>query len=129
MKIKDIQPLSDGRFDCMMEHPSLGWIKFTADPNDSEYHGRAVAAAIAKAGADFDMDMRDLVPPEELKQRAMSELETRLSASHDLVMMDRWETYTEERKKEVTDFRQALRDAPNQEGFPRDIDWPVLKEE
>ena len=31
----------------------------------------------------------------------------------------------EERKAAVLAYRQALRDVPEQEGFPRQIDWPV----
>jgi hypothetical protein len=31
----------------------------------------------------------------------------------------------EERKAAVLAYRQALRDVPEQEGFPRQVDWPV----
>jgi hypothetical protein len=31
----------------------------------------------------------------------------------------------EERKAAILAYRQALRDVPEQEGFPRQIDWPV----
>ena len=31
----------------------------------------------------------------------------------------------EEKKAAVLAYRQALRDVPEQEGFPRQIDWPV----
>ena len=30
-----------------------------------------------------------------------------------------------EMSEEMTTYRQALRDVPQQEGFPNEIDWPV----
>jgi len=36
----------DGRIDCELDHPSLGWIGFTASPNDVEDHGRQIWAAL-----------------------------------------------------------------------------------
>jgi hypothetical protein len=32
---------------------------------------------------------------------------------------------SEEKRQAVLAYRQALRDVPEQEGFPRQIDWPV----
>lgn len=34
--------LDDGRVDCTFIHPVYGPIPFTADPNDSEEHGRLI---------------------------------------------------------------------------------------
>lgn len=47
VSFRNVVPLGDGRFDCEIEHPSFGWIPFTADPNDVEPHGREICAAIA----------------------------------------------------------------------------------
>lgn len=38
--------LADGRINCEIEHPSFGWIPFTADPADIEPHGREIHAAV-----------------------------------------------------------------------------------
>lgn len=38
--------LADGRINCEIEHPSFGWIPFTADANDVEPHGREIHAAV-----------------------------------------------------------------------------------
>jgi len=35
-----------GTIDCEIGHPVYGWIPFTADPNDSEQHGRDIHEAI-----------------------------------------------------------------------------------
>lgn len=53
-EIRSIVRLEDGRIDCEINHPNLGWIPFTADPNDVEPHGRAIwkaaNARLADAG-------------------------------------------------------------------------------
>lgn len=37
----------------------------------------------------------------------------------------RWEEFTEEEKTAWREYRQALLDVPQQQGFPYDIDWPT----
>lgn len=49
MTFRNVVQLEDGRFNCEIEHPSFGWIPFTADPNDGEPHGRQIWAAINEA--------------------------------------------------------------------------------
>lgn len=41
-----------GTIDCEVNHPSFGWIPFTADPNDPEAHGREIFAAALESGPD-----------------------------------------------------------------------------
>ena len=52
------------------------------------------------------------------------ERDTRLAASDTLVLPDRWASYTSEDQAAVVSYRQALRDLPDQLGFPRDVTWP-----
>jgi len=40
--LRNPAPLEDGRIDCEMEHPTYGWIPFTADANDPEEAARVV---------------------------------------------------------------------------------------
>ena len=47
-----------------------------------------------------------------------------LQRSDIYVLVDRWETYTEEQKNEWKVFRQALRDLPSQPEYPDTFDWP-----
>lgn len=47
IEFRNVASLTDGRFDCEINHPQFGWIPFTADPNDVEPHGREICAAIA----------------------------------------------------------------------------------
>lgn len=41
---------SVGTIDCEINHPKLGWVPFTADPNDSEKTGRDLHKQILAAG-------------------------------------------------------------------------------
>lgn len=39
-----------GTITCEIEHPTFGWIPFTASPLDVEPHGRAIFAHIKETG-------------------------------------------------------------------------------
>jgi hypothetical protein len=63
MKIRNSTLRADGRIDCEIEHPEYGWVSFTADPNDSEQHGREIFAVLSAAGPakrqiEADIDVR-----------------------------------------------------------------------
>ena len=49
-----------------------------------------------------------------------------LQQSDALVMIDRWETYTQETKQIIAQYRQDLRDVPQQPGFPTSVVFPQL---
>ena len=54
INIRNPRFLADGRIDCEIEHPSFGWVPFTASATDSTEHGRAIhAAAIAMVPAPY----------------------------------------------------------------------------
>lgn len=50
--IRNVQPSPDGsgRFDCEIDHPELGWIPFTADPDDEWEYARVVFHRIKRRG-------------------------------------------------------------------------------
>lgn len=39
---------------------------------------------------------------------------------------EQWELMTEEQKQAWRDYKQQLRDVPEQEGFPLNITWPDI---
>lgn len=51
-----------------------------------------------------------------------------LAKSDIYVVIDKWEDYTEEEKLQWKYFRKALRDIPEQEGFPYSVVWPESPE-
>jgi hypothetical protein len=74
---------------------------------------------------------------EEIEEEAAKELEMQwyqirnqrdelLKQSDLLVLIDKWENLTEERKEEIRVYRQALRDIPQGFERPEDVVWPNL---
>jgi hypothetical protein len=51
--------------------------------------------------------------------------DTALKLSDNAVRSDVWDKYTAQEKQEWTDYRQALRDIPQQEDFPYDVEFPL----
>ena len=106
--------------DCEIEHPRLGWIPFTASSDDVEEHGREVFAALSKG------NVAEYVPPpppttEELAVAARAERNALLAATDWTQAAD----VPQATKDLWAPYRQALRDVPEQSGFPTDIQWPV----
>ena len=63
------------------------------------------------------------VPDSALADRARQKRDRLLSKTDFYIMPDY--PITEEDLEEVKAYRQALRDVPNQEGFPRNVKWPA----
>lgn len=74
---------------------------------------------------------------EEIEEEAVRELEMgwnqvrsqrdeMLQQSDLLVLIDKWETLSEERKNEIRIYRQALRDIPQTFETPESVVWPNL---
>ena len=106
--------------DCEIEHPEYGWIPFTADPNDIEEHGRAIYAQIKADG-----NIAPYVPPPPPTEE---ELAASIRAERDaLLVQTDWTQLPdvpEPTREAWADYRQALRDIPQQEGFPHTVNWP-----
>lgn len=69
---------------------------------------------------------RQQIHQQMLVQVAKAKRDSLLSESDKLVLADRWENRTAEEKEKISQYRQALRDIPQQPGFPENIEWPVL---
>ena len=42
---------------------------------------------------------------------------------------EKWAAMAEDKQKEWTAYKRALRDVPTQDGFPYSINWPVMPKE
>lgn len=51
MQTRNAKWNADGSIDCEIHHPQLGWVWFTASPDDPEPHGRAIFDAIKGSAA------------------------------------------------------------------------------
>ena len=105
---------------CEINHSQFGWIPFTASIDDVEKHGRDI---FAKLSQEF---VADYVPPPE---PTTQEVAAAIRAERDrLLSVTDW-TQTADVPQTTKDlfapYRQALRDLPQQSGFPENIDWPV----
>jgi hypothetical protein len=98
-------------------------IPFTAHPNDCEEHGRVI---FQRALAGEFGEIAEYVPPPpntiEQESALVREMRDRLLAETDWTQAfdvpqttrDKW-----------TEYRQLLRDVPQQEGFPFQVIWPI----
>jgi len=50
MEYRNAKYTADGRIDCEINHPKIGWVPFTASRNDSEKHGRDLFSEISRVG-------------------------------------------------------------------------------
>jgi len=120
MDFRDAKYNAFGTIDCEVEHPLYGWIPFTADPKDIEPAGKEVFDAAKESAAPY---VAPPVDPNALADAARSKRNGLLSKSDWTQVADApvdqaaWATY-----------RQALRDVPDQAGFPADVIWPVAPE-
>jgi hypothetical protein len=119
MKIRNPQYNEFGGIDCEYEHPKFGWIEYSANADDVEPLGRK----IYEAAKSLQPSQYVAPPPNEGRSALVARLRrNKLLRSSDWTQVSdapvnqaAWATY-----------RQALRDVPQQEGFPDNITWPEV---
>lgn len=108
------------------EYPSLNILRQAVWEHEHKAYGEfSTQEQFAKAGIDVEfvgVPVPD-VPDSALADRARQERDRLLSETDFYIMSDY--PSTEEDLEEVKAYRKALRDVPSQEGFPRDIEWPI----
>ena len=103
-------------------------LPFTANPNDSEEHGRDIYAR-AVAG-EFGV-IAEWTPPttEELAANARAKRDYLLQEIDGIVGNPlRWASFSTEQQTAWANYRQALLDVPQQAGFPNTINWATKPE-
>jgi len=123
MNVKSARYNGNGTIDCEIEHPVYGWIPFTASPDDQEELGRRLFSEIIGSGDEIAP-----CPPkteEQVAREVRRERDSRLQELDKIVSNPlRWASYTTEKQNELSEYRQALLDVPQQEGFPYEVKWP-----
>jgi len=112
---------ADGGIELEWNHPEHGWIPFHACPYDDLSHGRKIFL-MAEAGA-FGPVAEYVEDDEAARAEALIVRNQLLSASDWAMLPD-----APTDKAAWEDYRQALRDVPEQEGFPTTISWPEKPE-
>lgn len=110
-----------GTIDCEINHPQWGWSLYTASPNDVEETGRKLYEKIINDG----VEIAEYVPPEPPsdEQVAMWKRQER----DELLKETDWTQLPDvpqPTKEKWAEYRQLLRDIPQQPNFPHDIEWP-----
>jgi hypothetical protein len=99
------------------------------DPIAGETYGY-IPTEEASVGWSFDGEK--FIQPEidiDLEKEGQKKYRNNLLAETDpVVLPDRWSRMTAEQQQAWSDYRQALRDVPLQEGFPLKINWPTKPE-
>lgn len=111
----------NGTITCEWNHPQFGWIPFGATPYDCEEHGRQIFEYL-KANADIKPYVEPPPPSQDVIEEQMRSLRNSLIFDTD------WTQHfdvPEETKVLWKDYRQQLRDVPQQSGFPYEIVWPT----
>lgn len=109
-----------GAIDLEVNHPDWGWIPFTATPDDTEVHGRIIYARAVQGEAG---PIAPYEPPsdEEVAAEVRAERDRRLIASDWTQLPD----VPQATRDLWAPYRQALRDVPEQAGFPHEVEWPT----
>jgi hypothetical protein len=124
----EIEP---GIFNCEILHPTKGWLPFTSTPDDLADHGKAINAHF-KVGTRPTRQMTAV----EAKARgdgkradiatfARNERDRLLMATDWQMQPDITPPLSPTKKSALTTYRQALRNVPQQAGFPETIVWPT----
>ena len=123
MNFRNAQFTVSGTVDCEIEHPKYGWIPFTASPDDAEPLGKQIFAAAKASAAPYTGPSAEQIAAEAraeevrlARNAALRESDTeilRLYLAENLPVPQAWREY-----------RQALRDVPQQGGFPNSVNWP-----
>ncbi len=103
--------------DCEIEHPTFGWIPYTTSEND---HG--LGKEIWDNRNNLEITEYEGLSDEILATQIRSQRDSLLSQTDYLMMPDY--PINDDNRKLIKTYRQALRDIPEQSGFPRNITWP-----
>jgi hypothetical protein len=121
----------NGWIDCEIEHPDYGWIPFTCDPNDTGalFNTAALFAEMQPHAAPYVPPPPPPAPtPEELEAQVRTKRNRLLVESDWTQLADARAAMGEIKAIEWDAYRQALRDVPEQEGFPENVVWPTKPE-
>ena len=119
----------NARMDVEINHPDFGWIPYTIDPADTDMTIDN-SALLALIGSDFTayvaptQEELDAVTAAEVR----NERNRRLVSEVDPIVSNplRWGAMSEQEQANMSAYRMALLDVPQQAGFPNTVSWPSL---
>ena len=126
MNYRNAKHISEGRIDCEIEHPVHGWIPYTLDPADTDTTVDNDELLLA-----IGADAVAYVPP--TQEELDVALATSIRAERNRVLLEvdayvsnplRWSELDAPTQALWATYRQALREVPQQEGFPHTHTFP-----
>lgn len=119
----------DGDIDLEINHPVFGWIEYTIaldDQDDTIDNNALIALANTIGITPMDQTAWDNRIAHAVKDDRLAKLRNFV----DPIVMNplRWDELTAEKQQEWRDYRRALLDITDQEGYPHNVVWPTQPE-
>jgi len=118
-------------------HPDVGYWQANDENIKShvlQSYPKGYVQVPIKPGAYYEWNGSDWVKDTQAEYEGLS-VEVRILRDKELRSLDkvtsnplRWASFTDEQKSAYADYRQALLDVPQQDGFPYDVTWPTKPE-
>lgn len=133
MQYRNARYVSETVIDCEIHHEKYGWIPYTLAPDDTD---QTIDNDILLSAMTVNGDVAPYIPPtqEELDiiaaKNVRSDRDYRLNYEVDPVVTNPllWAELTLEKQEEWKQYRLALKDIPQQSGFPYSVTWPTKPE-
>jgi len=113
------------QFNVEINHPSYGWIPYTLDPSDTDMtiDNTELLSLIGSDFAPFSQADHDARTAAVVRVQRDSKLTNEVDpvVSNPL----RWADLSAQEQADVSAYRLALLDVPQQQGFPHTISWPT----
>lgn len=123
MEVRNCKYNQHGGIDCEIDHPKFGWIPFTADENDVEEFGKEIFQQ-AQKGVLGPITPQRQPPQEEIDNELARKIRQKRNQLLHNCDWSQLEDTPQKFKMAYQPYRQALRDVPQQVGFPMEIEWP-----
>jgi hypothetical protein len=114
--------------DVDFEHLDQIYVPFSADENDKYNHTKEIFAKAIAGEFGIIAEYEEPLPPtkEQLAQQARWQRDSLLQEVDRIVSNPlRWASFSQAQQTAWANYRQALLDVPQQDGFPNSVDFPV----
>lgn len=129
-EVKNCQYSNDSNtgINCTVLFENLGWVEFTASPDDVP-HSKEIYER-AQAG-EFGSIQPYVSGPSNVVELS---LESKIRSRRNALLSDldqivtnplRWASLSQELQQDYARYRQELLDVPQQQNFPTDVKWPT----
>jgi hypothetical protein len=113
------------QFDVEINHPDYGWIPYSIHPSDTDMtiDNTALLSLIGSDYTPFSQADHDA----RVATMVRVQRDSKLTNEVDPVVSNplRWADLSAQEQADVSAYRMALLDVPQQQGFPHTVSWPT----